>query len=56
MPMKTNNSLSICLLVPIYGVCNCAVVSRLPVVPRVVRGVVLHIEGLYQRVAFDFLN
>lgn len=56
MPMKANYSFPVCLFVPVNCVGDGAIICRLPVVPRIVWGVVLHIEGLNEWVAADLLH
>ena len=46
MPEKVDNALAVGLLVPIDGFFDCAVVVWRPIVPRIVGGVVLHVEAL----------
>ena len=46
MPEKVDNALAVGLLVPIDGFADCAVVVGRPIVPRIVGGVVLHVEAL----------
>lgn len=52
--MEGHNSLTTSTLIPSNGILNGAIIIRLPIVPRVMRRVVLHIEALHQGTLANF--
>lgn len=56
VPMEAHNTFLISGMIPVYCVSDSAIIGWLPVVPRIMRRVVLHIECLYDWVPLHFLH